>query len=249
MFLKIPYGLIHFGGPFVTALVIFFFAPPGTVPVFARSFGYTNLIGVIIQLLFPTSPPWYENDHGMEPANYSMSGSPGGLARIDVILGLNLYSSNFSNAPLVFGAFPSLHSACAVVQVLFLSYVFPKVTPFLIGYALWIWWATMYLTHHYFIDLIAGAILSSIIFFVAKRNFLPKMQNDKESRWAYDYIEMGLMPTTKARLTRDFTVDAEEWSLGASSSIESGNVSPIENAASDWEIETLADMEEANITR
>ena len=53
----LPYGVIHFAAPFLTSAVIFVFAAPGTLPVFARSFGYMNLTGVIIQLLFPCSPP------------------------------------------------------------------------------------------------------------------------------------------------------------------------------------------------
>ena len=53
----LPYGLIHFGAPFICSIIIFVVAPPGTLPVFARSFGYMNLAGVIIQLLFPCAPP------------------------------------------------------------------------------------------------------------------------------------------------------------------------------------------------
>jgi hypothetical protein len=53
----LPYGIIHFGAPVVCSGILFLFAPPGTLPVFARSFGYMNLTAVIIQLLFPTSPP------------------------------------------------------------------------------------------------------------------------------------------------------------------------------------------------
>jgi inositol phosphorylceramide synthase catalytic subunit len=53
----LPYGIIHFGAPVVCSGVLFLFAPPGTLPVFARSFGYMSLTGVLIQLLFPCSPP------------------------------------------------------------------------------------------------------------------------------------------------------------------------------------------------
>jgi len=53
----LPYGIIHFGAPVVCSGVLFLFAPPGSLPVFARSFGYMSLTGVIIQLIFPCSPP------------------------------------------------------------------------------------------------------------------------------------------------------------------------------------------------
>jgi hypothetical protein len=57
VFAWLPYGIIHFGAPVVCAGILFLFGPPGTLPVFARSFGYMSLTGVLIQLLFPCSPP------------------------------------------------------------------------------------------------------------------------------------------------------------------------------------------------
>lgn len=112
----LPYGIIHFGAPVVCSIVIFIFASPGTLPVFARSFGYMNLIGVSIQLLFPCSPPWYENLYGLAPANYSIPGSPAGLAAIDKLFGVPFYTPLFTGSPMVFGAFPSLHAGCGLLR-------------------------------------------------------------------------------------------------------------------------------------
>ncbi|KAK9475769.1 hypothetical protein V1514DRAFT_339057 [Lipomyces japonicus] len=236
----IPYGLFHFGGPFVVSILAFLFAPPGTLPVFARSFGYMNLIGVSIQILFPTSPPWYENLYGLQAANYGVPGSPGGLARVDLILGLDLYTSSFTASPLVFGAFPSLHSGCAVLECLFMAHIFPRLTPVFLSYVLWIWWSTMYLTHHYFIDLIGGAILSATVFYGVSRRYLPEIQFDKQSRWSYDYIELANLRRlpTKARLTKEFDAD-DVWT--PSSFFSGDDTSPLDSPVSEWEIETLAD--------
>jgi membrane-associated phospholipid phosphatase len=137
---------------------MFVWGPPNTVPTFARAFGYMNICGVIIQILFPCSPPWYENMYGLVPANYSIPGSPAGLARVDKLFGINLYTSTFTQSPLVFGAFPSLHSGNATIEALFMSHVFPKLTPLFVLYALWLWWSTMYLSHHYAIDLVGGSL-------------------------------------------------------------------------------------------
>ncbi|KAG5519744.1 hypothetical protein PMAC_000017 [Pneumocystis sp. 'macacae'] len=188
----IPYGIIHFGAPFVTSIIVYLFSPPGTLPVFAKSFGYLNLIGVIIQLTFPCSPPWYQNVYGNQPANYTMEGSAGGLARIDGFFGIKLYTSTFPASPLVFGAFPSLHAGHAMLEALFLTHIFPRTTPYFIVYVLWLWWCTMYLTHHYFVDLIGGSCLAIIIFYIAQHNYLPHIQPGNLFRWDYHYTIFNL---------------------------------------------------------
>lgn len=184
----LPYGMIHFALPFVLAGLLFLFGPPTCLRSYAFAFGYMNLFGVMIQILFPAAPPWYKLINGLNPANYSMGGSPGGLKRIDELFGIDLYTTTFTNAPVPFGAFPSLHSGCAVMETLFLSYLFPRFAAFFWGYSFYLWWCTMYLTHHYFIDLIAGACLSFAIFTYTKFKFLPILDEDKFCRWSYAEI-------------------------------------------------------------
>lgn len=197
----IPYGLGHFGAPFVVSLIMFLFGPPTTLPSFHFAFGFMNVIGVTTQLLFPNAPPWYRNLHGLEKASYDMQGSPGGLARIDKILGANLYTAGFTGSPMVFGAFPSLHSADAVMEALFLSYLFPKCTPFVTGYVLWIWWATMYLTHHYFADLIGGGVLSLFVFNLCRITIMAQAERGKFGRWSYSQLTFGLGNASRVEQT------------------------------------------------
>ncbi|KAF9953564.1 Aureobasidin resistance protein Aur1 [Modicella reniformis] len=172
----IPYGVMHYVMPIITAILIVFFGPPGTLPLFARTFGYMNIAGVMTQILFPCAPPWYETRYGgLQPAAYSMPGDPGGLARVDDILGVKMYGTTFTASPLVFGAFPSLHSADAVQIAFFLVYVFgPRTIPIAVGYVFWIWWATMYLGHHYVVDLVGGGAYAVVAFWIASF-FLPSV--------------------------------------------------------------------------
>jgi inositol phosphorylceramide synthase catalytic subunit len=156
-----PYGICHFGAPAVVSLIMFVYGPPKYVSVWIRAFGYMNLAGVVIQLFFPCSPPWYENLYGLAPANYRVPGSPAGLAAIDKLFGFDMYTTTFTASPQVFGAFPSLHSGNATLEALFLSNLFPRLTPLFIAYTMWLWWATMYLSHHYAIDLVAGSLRKS----------------------------------------------------------------------------------------
>jgi inositol phosphorylceramide synthase catalytic subunit len=226
----------------VCSIIMFLWAPPKTVPVFARAFGYMSMIGVATQVIFPCSAPWYENMYGLAPANYSIHGEPAGLARVDKLFGKNLYTSTFTASPMVFGAFPSLHSGDSTLEALFMSYCFPKLRPLFAFYVLWLWWATMYLSHHYAVDLVAGSILAAAVFYFSKTRFLPRIQPDKFWRWDYDYIEIGNSPTNNsyelAGLDKEH-LDSDEWTIGSSSSISSGSLSPVDEPQSIWEGETV----------
>ena len=214
----LPYGVIHFGAPFVCSAIMWAFGPPLTVPVFATSFGYMNIIGVIIQILFPCSPPWYENLYGLAPANYGMPGSPGGLARIDKLFGGDTYTTTFTASPMVFGAFPSLHSGSATIEALFLAHCFPRFRRYFFAYVLWIWWSTMYLTHHYFVDLIGGSMLAASCYYVARRYFLPRVDPNKLTRFEYETVTLGVpsgdwldrVDSRRGGFSRLATVDDDE---------------------------------------
>ena len=165
----LPYGVIHFTLPFFVAAFLWLFRPKQALHLFARAFGYLNVAGVLIQIAFPCAPPWYEVIHGLTPAHYKMLGSPGGLGRIDAIFGGSGYTNAFSHSPVIFGAFPSLHSGCATIDALFLCHFFPQTTKFVCAYVLILYWSTMYLTHHYLVDVVGGACLAAATFYY----FLP----------------------------------------------------------------------------
>lgn len=114
----VPYGVGHYVVPFIVAAFLWLFRPKESLHYWARAFGFMNLTGVLIQLVFPCAAPWYELIYGLTPADYSIRGSPGGLARIDKLFHSRGYTTAFSNSPLVFGAFPSLHAASATMSTL-----------------------------------------------------------------------------------------------------------------------------------
>ncbi|KAH9849139.1 PAP2-domain-containing protein [Lenzites betulinus] len=161
-----PYGVGHYVIPFVVAAFLWLFRPKEVLHYWASAFGYMNLTGVLIQLVFPCAAPWYELIYGLTPADYTIRGSPGGLARIDKLFHSNGYTSAFSNSPLVFGAFPSLHAGSATMEALFISHFFPWTTKWVFGYASVLYWATMYLTHHYLVDVVGGSCLAVAFFFL-----------------------------------------------------------------------------------
>lgn len=241
----LPYGIIHFASPFFVALFVFLFAPPTSLQSFGFAFGYMNLLGVLFQLLFPAAPPWYKNLHGLEPANYAMDGSPGGLGRIDKLFHLDMYTTNFQNSPLVFGAIPSLHSGSAVMDVLFLLWLFPKYRMVWWGYALVLWWSTMYLTHHYFIDLIMGAVMSVMMFAYVKYTTLPAIDYKKFCRWSYTSIELyDVRKNDPLAVYAAVPVDDQENQIGLD--LPFGYLSPSYNGNMEFEMSTLPRSREAS---
>ncbi|KAG8827524.1 Aureobasidin resistance protein Aur1 [Serendipita sp. 401] len=172
----LPYGILHFSLPVVVSIILWLFAPRPALQYWASAFGYLNLAGVVCQILFPCAPPWYELIYGLTPANYGMPGSAAGLARIDALFGGTGYQTTFSGAPVPFGAFPSLHSACATIEALFISHFFPSYTRYVWAYVAVLYWATMYLAHHYLIDVVAGASLAVLFFHL----FMPESLRNLE---------------------------------------------------------------------
>lgn len=101
--------------------------------------------------------------------SYDIPGSPAGLARVDKLLQTNMYSSGFKSNPLVFGAFPSLHSGFASIIGMFFAHFRPKYTFLVLLYIVWIWWACMYFLHHYFIDLLAGFAYAGVFYGIYRK--------------------------------------------------------------------------------
>jgi len=126
--------------------------------------------------------------------------------RIDRVFGGQGYTNTFGNAPLVFGAFPSLHSGCAVMEALFLSHFFPGFKPVYWCYTGILWWATMYLSHHYLIDLTGGACLSVMVFYVT----MPAVFKDVDQiDWTAANVEYDALQPSTGTEGRDEEFEAE----------------------------------------
>jgi len=192
----------------------------------------------------------YENMYGFAPADYSMNGSPGGLERIDMLFGTNLYTSSFSASPVVFGAFPSLHAGWATLHSLYIHHLVPQARVALCAYVMWVWWATMYLTHHYFVDLIGGSCLAVTVFYIAQRNYLPQIQVGKLFRWHYDSVTKGhytKVRESRSRANSAATVTA--WQMnGSFVDLETGLVQGVppnsEDEDDNWAMQEMSPAED-----
>ncbi|KAI5476949.1 hypothetical protein MNV49_007050 [Pseudohyphozyma bogoriensis] len=126
-----------------------------------------NICGLATHLAFPNAAPWFYDLFGADAAqpDYSYLGNPAGLIRVDAILGT-------SNAAT---------SVCAGLFIARYSKGYRGLA-FMVFYCSWMFWATMYLHHHFAIDLVVGSAYSITTFFIADRIRLRQIDAEHERR-------------------------------------------------------------------
>jgi membrane-associated phospholipid phosphatase len=136
---------------------------------FSLTFFLVNLVGFVGYYTYPAAPPWYLQEHGLI-ADLKTAGSTAGLHRFDDYFGVNIFQSIYAKSSNVFAAMPSLHSAYPLIVVYYgfkkkLGYfniIFMIVT---IG----IWFAAIYTSHHYILDVLAGILCAVIGIFLFEK--------------------------------------------------------------------------------
>ena len=123
---------------------------------FALAFFVVNMIGFVVYYIYPAAPPWYVQEHGFDFIA-STPGNTAGLRRFDELVGATIFQSLYAKGSNVFAAMPSLHSSYPVI-VLFYGirgrFRYGSVLFALIMAG--IWWAAVYTSHHYILDVLAG---------------------------------------------------------------------------------------------
>jgi hypothetical protein len=130
---------------------------------FSLTFVLVNFIGFVIYYTYPAAPPWYIQQHG----NGFIAGTAGntaGLVRFDDFFGVSIFKSLYAKGSNVFAAMPSLHSSYPLIVFYYglkkrvgvvMNIVFATV---MAG----IWFAAVYTSHHYVLDVLAGIICAGI---------------------------------------------------------------------------------------
>ncbi|EDO39005.1 predicted protein [Nematostella vectensis] len=177
----VPY-LIHFPLPFFFAVYKLFCTRTiqGTFP-FMWCAGWVNLVAVIIQLLFPTTPPWFVDSAVWDTNGELMKAgaNEAGFHRIDGILGMPFFHSIYSASPVKFGAFPSLHVAWPAIILVCGPWINEK---FAMLHVAWITWAALYSNHHYGVDALAGLMLVFLVNFMMRKVWSPFKTIEKSTR-------------------------------------------------------------------
>ncbi len=128
---------------------------------FSLTFLLTNLIGFVIYYLYPAAPPWYVQEYGLDFIA-GTRGNTAGLIRFDHFFNITIFQSLYTKGSNVFAAMPSLHSAYPLLVLYhswrnnmgFMKIVFGIIT-------LGIWFAAVYTSHHYILDVLAGIAVAT----------------------------------------------------------------------------------------
>ncbi|WP_210486025.1 phosphatase PAP2 family protein [Rufibacter aurantiacus] len=127
---------------------------------FSLTFLLVNLLGFVAYYLYPAAPPWYVQLHGFEFIPKT-PGNMAGLARFDAYFGIDLFRGMYAKGSNVFAAMPSLHSAYPLIVVFYgiktrlksVNFIFATI---MVG----IWFAAVYTSHHYILDVLFGILCS-----------------------------------------------------------------------------------------
>ena len=158
----IPY-LIHFPLPFIFGgYLALHRTKRGALLSYMWCAGWVNLLAVLFQFVFPTASPWFVDsaildEHQNVIYEYA---NEAGFKRLDGILGFSIFHSIYSQSPLKFGAFPSLHVAWPMIVFLNHPWFGRKVAGL---HVLWITLAAVYSTHHYLMDALGGILMAIIV--------------------------------------------------------------------------------------
>lgn len=129
---------------------------------FSLTFLLVNLLGFVVYYLYPAAPPWYVQLHGFDFIA-ATPGNTAGLVRFDAFFGITIFHSLYAKGSNVFAAMPSLHSAYPLIVFYYAlrnnMHGIAKVVFGIITAG--IWFAAVYTSHHYILDVLAGIITAS----------------------------------------------------------------------------------------
>ncbi|WP_210465830.1 phosphatase PAP2 family protein [Rufibacter roseolus] len=127
---------------------------------FSLTFLLVNLLGFVAYYLYPAAPPWYVQLHGFEFIPKT-PGNMAGLARFDAFFGIDLFRGMYAKGSNVFAAMPSLHSAYPLIVVFYgIKTRLKSVNIIFATIMVGIWFAAVYTSHHYILDVLFGILCS-----------------------------------------------------------------------------------------
>ncbi|MFY8025375.1 MAG: phosphatase PAP2 family protein [Sediminibacterium sp.] len=123
---------------------------------FSLTFLLVNLLGFCVYYIYPAAPPWYIQQYGFDfIAN--TKGNTAGLSRFDAYFGVEIFKGLYEKSSNVFAAMPSLHSSYPLIVFYYgVRNKLGWINLLLAMITLGIWFAAVYSSHHYVLDVLAG---------------------------------------------------------------------------------------------
>lgn len=134
---------------------------------FALTFLFVNLIGFAGYYIYPAAPPWYVQQYGFKFIAHT-PGNTAGLHRFDDFFHAGIFNALYAKSSNVFAAMPSLHSAYPLITLYYgIKNRLGKINILFAIIMVGIWFAAVYSSHHYLLDVLAGigcAIIGILVF-------------------------------------------------------------------------------------
>ncbi len=123
---------------------------------FSLTFLFVNIIGFTVYYIYPAAPPWYVQHYGFRFIAHT-PGNTAGLQRFDNFFHAGIFNALYAKSSNVFAAMPSLHSAYPLITLYYglknrLGLINILFAVIMAG----IWFAAVYSSHHYILDVVAG---------------------------------------------------------------------------------------------
>src|SRR5260221_3293592 len=133
---------------------------------FALSFLVVNLVGFVVYYCYPAAPPWYVQHYGFV-FNPHTPGNTAGLGRFDQYFHVSVFAGLYAKSSNVFAAMPSLHAAYPLTVLFYgIKYQLRRVNMLFALIMAGIWFAAVYSSHHYVLDVLAGIICGVVGIFL-----------------------------------------------------------------------------------
>ncbi|MHA2504110.1 MAG: phosphatase PAP2 family protein [Candidatus Kariarchaeaceae archaeon] len=164
---------LHFFVPLGIFLYLGYIRPDREVfSDFRISLILLSAMGFATFILYPVAPPWYVLNYGtVPPTNFEgTTVTAAGLLKLDSLINQPIYGNMYSSVPPApFAAFPSLHSGWSFLSAHVIAQAYRKKSSkahLAYLYPLGVWFSTVYLQHHYIVDLVGGMVYALIAYYV-----------------------------------------------------------------------------------
>ena len=143
--------LFHYVSPLTHLYILQKYGMKKVTKKYIKMLGYGNMISMILHIFSPTAPPWV-----IENKYFNKHWSPeAGLEKFDKLFGIRLFHSIYKHNQMLYASLPSLH-VLWITNMLFIMF-----NRYTIIHTILIWFSTVYLHHHFWLDGIMSLIISA----------------------------------------------------------------------------------------